>query len=49
MKQSLFLCTDKWFLGVDIVRRYTFKTITTRDTYALFQKQIVLNACHHNT
>ena len=32
------LLTDELFLGSDIVRRFTFKMINTRDSYALFQK-----------
>jgi hypothetical protein len=42
MKQSEFLRTKELFHGSDIVRKYTFKTVNTRDNYALLAK-----ANHH--
>lgn len=46
MKQSYFLRTKEVFLGSDIVRKYTFKTIDIRGTYALLAKanhQLAMN------
>jgi len=36
MKQSGFLRTCELFNGSDVVRRFTFKTVNTRDSYARF-------------
>lgn len=38
MKQSLLLRTNELFPGSDIVRRFTFKTMRTRDSYALLAR-----------
>ena len=38
MKQSLFLHTKEIFPGSDIVRKYTFRTINTRDNCALLAR-----------
>lgn len=38
MKQSLFLRTSELFPGSDIVRKFTFKTMGTRDSYALLAR-----------
>lgn len=36
--QSLFLRTKELFLGSDVVRKYSFKTVNTRDNCALFAR-----------
>lgn len=38
MKQSDFLRTKEVFPGSDIVRKYSFKTTGTRDSYALLAR-----------
>ena len=38
MKQSEFLRAKKIFSGSDIVRKYTFKTMNTRDNCALLAR-----------
>lgn len=38
MKQSLFLRARELFLGSDIVRKYSFRIINTRDNSAHFQE-----------
>ena len=38
MKQSLFSLTKELFPGSDIVRKYTFKTMNTRDNCALLAR-----------
>ena len=38
MKQSKFLRTSEVFPGSDVVRKYSFKTIGTRDSYALLAR-----------
>ncbi len=39
MKQSEILRTNELFHGSDIVRKYTFKTMDTRDSYALLARE----------
>lgn len=39
MNQSLFLCARELFPGSDIVRKYTFKAINTRDKSAQIRKK----------
>ena len=38
MKQSKFLCAKELFPGSDVVRKYTFKTMNTRDNCALLAR-----------
>ena len=38
MKQSEFLRTSEVFPGSDVVRKYSFKTMGTRDSYALLAR-----------
>jgi len=38
MKQSEFLRTKELFPGSNIVRKFTFKTFGTRDSYALLAR-----------
>ena len=38
MKQSEILRTKELFHGSDIVRKFTFKTMNTRDNYALLAR-----------
>jgi len=38
MRQSGDLRTKSLFNGSDVVRRFTFKAVDTRDSYALFAK-----------
>ena len=39
MKQSELLRTMEVFPGSDIVRKYSFKTVGTRDSYALLARE----------
>ena len=42
MRQVGFICTEELFEGSDVVRRFTFKTVNTRDSYVDFSG----NNCH---
>jgi hypothetical protein len=39
MKQSEILRKNELFHGSDIMRKYTFKTMDARDSYALFARE----------